>query len=357
MQHKVLIYSPTHTAFWGGGQIYIEQLCHYMNKNGVVCHILSSNPDSFSCPTKTMPVAHPKYRRFTAAFGIAKRYKAEGYKTIILNDLASLWLAPIFKMYGFRVISLLHLYLRKKEGEGLGHAPLQYHLLKQSASFCDEILSVNRDNVKTFGEERVTFVGNYVPDWFFEAPKNPDAKKYDFILIARFAIEKNIPLFIELLKRLNDASERSFNALIIGEGPQKENIERAIDEHGLEDHISLQGWVERSELPQVYDLGKCFVISSHHEGFATTLLEAHARGIPAIVTRTSGFCVDFVEKYGEETGLVYDKEDISDTLFLDRLKRMIEDHTEYEEKCITKAKHFSEENVLGPIVTIVKEER
>ena len=61
----------------------------------------------------------------------------------------------------------------------------------------------------------------------------------------------------------------------------------------------MQEWVERKNLPEIYDLGKCFIISSQHEGFATTFLEAHARGLPTIVTRSSGFCGEFVEGYDD----------------------------------------------------------
>jgi glycosyltransferase involved in cell wall biosynthesis len=351
---KVLIYSPTHTNVWGGGQIYIEQLCRYMNEKRVETYILSSNPYSFSVPTLTMPIAHPKWRRFRSAFGLAKLYKGKGFDTIILNDLPSLWLAPVFKLYGYRVISLLHLYLRRRTGGSLGHSKTEYYLLKYSAFFCDRIFSVNKNNREVFGE-KVEFIGNYVPGWFLSAPGKEAKKRYDFILIARFSLEKNIPLFLELLERLNRYTEKDYTALLVGKGPEQEYIERFIKEKGLEDVVALQGWVERKELPSVYDQGKCFVISSYHEGFATTLLEAHARGLPAIVTRSSGFCGEFVEGYGSTTGLVFTPEQLDDTVFYDRVIDLVEHYTDYEKACREKAKVFSEEKVLGPILEAVME--
>ena len=353
MKNKTIIYSSNH-ANWGGGDIYIEQLCNYMNMHQAETYILSSEPEVFSCPAKKMEEVLSKKKRLFSSVEIAKHYKKEGFKTIILNDLSSLWLAPIFKLYGYRVISLLHLYLRKRIGDSLGHSSIQYNLLRFSAKFCDRIFSVSKNNQEVFGKEKVQFIGNYVPDWFFEIPRHKEAKKYDFILIARFSIEKNIPLFLELLSKMNERLDRKYTALLVGDGAEKEDILRIIGKKGLEDSVTLQNWVERSDLPSVYDLGKCFVISSFHEGFATTLLEAHARGIPAIVTKSSGFCGEFVDGYDNSTGIVFTPEDLNNLDFYEHLAALIDDYESYEEKCLSKAKIFSEKNVLDPILQAVQ---
>lgn len=352
IQNKTLIYSPSQNI-WGGGQIYIEQLCNYMNDNGEETYILTSEPETFTCPTKKMENVHSKKKRLFSAIKIANKYKRDGFKTVILNDLSSLWLAPIFKLYGYKVVSLLHMYLQKLTENKFGHSFLEYNLLKFSSFFCNTILSVNKNNQDVFRKDKVHFIGNYVPDWFFETPRHKEAKSYDFILIARLSKEKNIPLFIELLHRLNERTNKKYTALIVGEGPEKKEIEHLIDIKGLEKSVILQEWVERKNLPTVYDLGKCFIISSHHEGFATTLLEAHARGIPAIVTKSSGFCGEFVDGYNDVTGIVFEPEDLSDDNFYKKITKLIDNFTSYEEKCLRKAKIFSEDNVLRPILKAV----
>lgn len=351
-KEKVLIFAPN-SGNWGGGEIYIEQLCHYMNQAGVESYILSSEPERFSCPAKRMDNVLSKKKRFLASMDIAKKYKKENFKVIVLNDLASLWLAPIFKVFGFRVISLLHLYLQRRYENPLGHSVAEYYLLKYSALFCDRIFSVNKNNQKVFGEKRVTFIGNFVPDWFFQSPQKE--AKYDFILIARLAKQKNVPLFLELLKELNSRKKQEYTALIVGEGPERESIDKVIEAKGLSLCVTMMDWVSRDELPNVYDKGKCFVISSYHEGFATTLLEAHARGVPAIVTRSSGFCGEFVEGYGSKTGLVFTPEELEDAVFYDRIADLVEHSADYETACREKAKVFSKERVLGPVLKAVME--
>lgn len=352
---QVLIYSPSF-GIWGGGQIYIEQLCNYLNMNGVSAYILTAEPDAFSCPTKMMENVLSKKKRLLSSIKIAKRYKKEGFDTIILNDLSSLWLAPIFKLFGYKTISLLHMMLQHKKDNQLAHSNLEYYALKTSSYFCDKILSVNKNNQDVLGFNRVQFIGNYVPNWFFDKVDKHNDKDYDFIMVSRLSVEKNIPLFLKLLKNLNDRSKRVYNALIVGDGSEKEHLYKIVNEHQLEKNVDFQNWVERKDLPSVYDRGKYFVISSHHEGFATTLLEAHARGIPAIVTKSSGFCGEFVNGYNNVTGLVFEPKDLNDFAFYQNITTLIDEYRSYDEKCRTKAKIFSEKNVLGPILKAVKGE-
>jgi len=296
-----------------------------------------------------------KKKRLLSSFAIAKKYKKEGFDTIILNDLSSLWLAPVFKLYGYRVISLLLNYLQRRSDNPLGHSEAEYRLLKMSAKFCDKIFSVDKNNQEIFAKDKVVFVGNYVPDWFWSFPVEVNKKgKYDFLLLARFSKQKNIPLFLEILHNMHKIGKK-YNALIVGDGPERENILKIIEKYGLKDFIKIEGWVDRKDLPSVYDRGKCFVISSLHEGFATTLLEAHSRGLPAIVTRSSGFCGEFVNEYGTRTGIVFEPKDVDKELFYEELSGLIDNAEAYREKCRQKARIFSEDNVLGPILQAVIE--
>lgn len=341
----ICIYSPSENI-WGGGQIYIENLCRYMNDKGLATVIATSESDSFSCPTITMPSVASKAKRLSSSLTLTKTLKRSSIKVIVLNDLSSLWLAPIFKLQGFKVVSLLHLYLQKKNAVGLGHSNIEYHLLKFSSYFCDKIFSVNKENLQAF-PVKVEFVGNFISPWFFGESKV--TKKYDLGIISRLSNEKNIPLFINLVSKLNSQSTKPIKALILGRGEEKENIINAIEQAGLQDTIDLHDWADRKDLPTIYDSIKCFAITSHHEGFATTLLEAHARGIPAITTKSAGFCAEFIEGFGSTTGISFVPEDVNSLAFQQKVLSLIEHADDYYDTCINKAKIFSEDKVLGQI--------
>lgn len=345
---KVCIYSPSE-EIWGGGQIYIENLCRYMNEHDLEACIATSEPETFSCPTIKIPSVSSKSKRLTHSFSFSRQLKKSGIQAIVLNDLSSLWLAPVFKLSGLKTISLLHLYLQKKNNAGLGHHPTDFNLLRLSSYFCDEVFSVNKDNLKNF-PVKVQFVGNFISPWFFG--KSDTEKAYDLAIISRLSKEKNIPLFIKLVSNLN--KKRPIKALILGQGEEKELIEQLIEQYALQDVIDLKDWANRDELPQIYDSIKCFAITSYHEGFATTLLEAHARGIPAISTKTAGFCGEFILGFNHPTGLVFNPEDIENLTFQDEVLKLIENSNNYYDNCINKAKLFSEDKVLGKITSSIK---
>ena len=342
----VCIYSPSENI-WGGGQIYIDNLCRYLNDHGVTAVIASSEPQQFSAPAIRMPSVANKKRRLTSAPALARSLKKNGVRVIVLNDLSSLWLAPIFRVYGFKVISLLHLYLQRRSEAGLGHGWLEFHILQMASRFAHRIYSVNKDNQKSFPVP-VEFVGNFISSWFFEAPAS-DEKRYDLGLVARLSVEKNVPLFVHLVSKLNELSERPIRALIVGKGEEEPLVRREIERLGMVDLIELRPWVNRSDLPGIFDQFKCFAITSQHEGFATTLLEAHARGVPAITTRSAGFCPEFVEGVNPVTGIAFAPQEVDSETFICSLINLIEDSASYHKACCNKAEQFTEDRVLGRI--------
>ena len=349
---SVFIYSPSQNI-WGGGQIYIDSLCRFLNDKGIKTIIVTSEPQTFSSPALRMASVSCKIRRFTSAFSLAKRLKRKGGKVVVLNDLSSLWLAPIFRLFGFKVVSLLHLYLQPKNEAGFGHSRLEIHALRFSSRFAHRIYSVNKENLRSF-PVRVQWVGNFIPRWFFEVERTK-AKCYDLGLVARLSEEKNIPLFIELVANLNKFADRRVNALIVGKGEQESLVRREIQRFGMEALIEIKPWLDRADLPSVFDQFRCFAVTSYHEGFATTLLESHARGVPAISTRSAGFCPEFLQNFGEVTGLVFDPDEISSDSFLGAVMQLVDSSDEHFEACTAKALKFSEETVLGSLYSGVLE--
>lgn len=348
---SVCIYSPSE-KIWGGGQIYIDNLCRYMCEHGIGTVIATSEPDSFSAKTMHISSVVSKKDRLTSAPALARKLREKEIKVIVLNDLSSLWLAPIFRFYGLQVVSLLHLYLQRKNEAGLGHGWLEFHLLRMASRFTHRIYSVNKENQQSFPVP-VEFVGNFISPWFFSSQGSVN-KNYDLGLIARLSTQKNIPLFINLVANLNKISERPITALIVGKGEKEPLVRSEIKRLGMQELIELRPWIDRNDLPSIYDQLKCFAITSYHEGFATTLLEAHARGVPAISTRCAGYCAEFIEGEYPPTGLLFDPRDVECEAFLRNVLVLIKENATYHEDCRHKAKKFTEERVLGYIHESIK---
>jgi len=74
--------------------------------------------------------------------------------------------------------------------------------------------------------------------------------------------------------------------LIIGEGELRTVLEQDLRDRGLEDVVTLTGFV--ADPSTALAAADVFVLSSHNEGMAWVLMEAAASGLPAVTTDVSG---------------------------------------------------------------------
>ncbi|MCA1633280.1 MAG: glycosyltransferase family 4 protein [Acidobacteria bacterium] len=86
------------------------------------------------------------------------------------------------------------------------------------------------------------------------------------------------------LRRLNTGLD--FRLIIVGEGPERESIERAGAAAGVSERIIFAG--HSSEVRAFYALADVLALPSHSEGSPLVLLEAMAAGVPVVATRVGG---------------------------------------------------------------------
>ena len=102
-----------------------------------------------------------------------------------------------------------------------------------------------------------------------------------FSVIGRLYPDKGHRYFLEAFETVH----RSFSetaALIVGDGPEKENISALIDRYGLTDSVFACG--VREDMRTVYANSDYVVIPSLTEGLPYVLLETMASSIPVIAT-------------------------------------------------------------------------
>jgi len=132
-----------------------------------------------------------------------------------------------------------------------------------------------------------------------------DDKKY-LIGIGRLVKRKGFEYLIKSLKLLNEDVE----CLIIGDGPEKENLQQLAFNLGVAQRVNLLGYLSEEEKKfQYLAVADVFVLSSLHEGFGIVLQEAMQVGLPIIATNIGGQ-VDFI-KEGENGFLVNIKDEKS----------------------------------------------
>lgn len=105
----------------------------------------------------------------------------------------------------------------------------------------------------------------------------------DHVLLSlgRIGAEKNLG---ELLNYFADALKKNqkLTFLIVGDGPDKRNMEKLSSNLGIDGHVIFVGMVEPSKVQEYYQLADVFVSASTSETQGLTYIEAAANGLPLL---------------------------------------------------------------------------
>lgn len=109
--------------------------------------------------------------------------------------------------------------------------------------------------------------------------------KVKFITVGRLEYEKGYDNLIAVLGKLRKKGYQ-FELYIIGEGKEKQNLKKMIEDNNLKKDVFLLGYLENPY--SIMSQGDVFISSSRTEGFSTVVAEALILGMPVIATNCSG---------------------------------------------------------------------
>lgn len=135
-------------------------------------------------------------------------------------------------------------------------------------------------------EHRVFTIPNliHIPDQIqYREPRNNQIPTIG--VCARFAAIKGVDVFINALAELKRRGI-VFQAKIAGDGKEKEQYIKLIRHHGLDNEITLLGWIEDRE--SFYQSIDIFCLPSREESFGLVILESMMHSLPMVLTRLSG---------------------------------------------------------------------
>lgn len=184
--------------------------------------------------------------------------------------------------------------------------------------FTSRITAISKATAKAlvhfenFNEKKIDVIYNGMnSDRFFKTDQTPGAliegiQKGAFVLgtVARLDSIKNQKIMIQALKQVREKYDKVI-LLMVGDGPERENLEQLARDLGLESHVIFTGF--RQDTPLFYNIMDAFLLISFSEGTAMTLLEAMACGLPCIVSDVGGNPEIVVHN---QTGLVIPSDDI-----------------------------------------------
>lgn len=105
--------------------------------------------------------------------------------------------------------------------------------------------------------------------------------------VARMAPDKGQRILISALALLHREGI-DFKARLVGDGPDREEIEALVAVNGLGDRVQLLGNVGQDRLPDLYRASDLFVLSSFAEGIPVVLMEAMACKVPVVAPSVMG---------------------------------------------------------------------
>ncbi len=138
--------------------------------------------------------------------------------------------------------------------------------------------------------DRITIVENYCDKSLLEEKSkefNVDKPESKTVLCScgRFSAVKGFDLAVESAKILKE-SNISFNWYFVGDGPERENVEKLIEKYNLQEEIVITG-MQKNPYPYI-NACDIYVQPSYQESLGLTILEAHRLCKPVIATKTMG---------------------------------------------------------------------
>ncbi len=125
----------------------------------------------------------------------------------------------------------------------------------------------------------------------------PAGRKFDVIFTGRLLSHKNVDVLIKSILLIKK-KKQNINCLIIGEGPERKNLEKLARKLNLEKNIEFSDFLRNHDDAYArIKSSKVFVLPSTREGFGIVVIEANACGIPVItVSYKDNAAGDLVEE-------------------------------------------------------------
>ncbi|HEY2599256.1 MAG TPA: glycosyltransferase family 4 protein [Candidatus Dormibacteraeota bacterium] len=128
---------------------------------------------------------------------------------------------------------------------------------------------------------------------------------FRILFVGRLVQRKGVTHLIEAIRRL--PTDLHAHLVVIGDGPERENLAEQVRTNGLEGGVDIRGRVPESALLEAYAASSVFVLPAivdergETEGLGVVLLEAMSYGIPVVGSDIGGI-TDIVEN--EQSGLL-----------------------------------------------------
>ncbi len=134
-----------------------------------------------------------------------------------------------------------------------------------------------------------------------------DARDVILMYVGRLGPEKNLPF---LLRSFNGVVQTyaGVRLLIVGDGPERDNLEDRVRHMGIGDYVSFTGQAPYAMIPAYLKMADIFVTASVTEVHPLSVIEAMAAGLPVLGIDSPGISDSITDG---ETGYIVSEEDLA----------------------------------------------
>lgn len=132
------------------------------------------------------------------------------------------------------------------------------------------------------------YLPNIVAERFLTHPfRSEQGDTIRLVSVGYLTRRKRMDLIIEALALLLQ-NGLDVELKVIGDGPERGNLERLASDLVVADRVLFEGQVQTKDMPAAIADATILVSASEFETFGVTLIEAMALGLPVVATRSSG---------------------------------------------------------------------
>lgn len=180
----------------------------------------------------------------------------------------------------------------------------------------------------------------------------PNKEKSDIIFAGRLLGNKNVNVLIRaisIIKKSNpeDKAIQNIKCMIIGDGPEKSNLQHLTSQLNLKGNIIFKGFIEKLEnVHALIKSSKVFALPSTREGFGIAVIEANACGIPVITINHKDNAAKDLIKTGKnnQNGFLckLNEKQLAKTII-----QALKNSKNMKTACINQAKQYDWSNIIG----------
>ena len=109
-----------------------------------------------------------------------------------------------------------------------------------------------------------------------------------FLSVGRIETNKGFDVLVEALAKAAPQLPPTWAWVLIGDGPERAAVQRAIERAGIGSRCVLFGRATEAELHNLYEVASWFVHPTRYEGSSLVTLEAMAHSLPVLASRAGG---------------------------------------------------------------------